>query len=216
MTAQSAGEGEIQYALIHGSASLNKCVITTVLWLQCGSCTQEIRCNEGSCTNSGISVYICVPRQRSCCRTVRRKKNREGLTCAVCLDIYPHICRPCGHSLWAVSPYHHQQPTHEHSLFTVLISHISFNKGEWLTSFSPSWFWIWWETGLWNSAEFKKVSGNIHLQSSTKWLRPSSPKCIAPTSRTLKVLHAQSGLCPSLGKASATFGVRKHFHVLFL
>lgn len=98
MTAQSAGEGEIQYALIHGSASLNKCVITTVLWLQCGSCTQEIRCNEGSCTNSGISVYICVPRQRSCCRTVRRKKNREGLTCAVCLDIYicPHICRPCG------------------------------------------------------------------------------------------------------------------------
>lgn len=65
---------KMHHALIHGCASLYKCVITTMLWFQRGSCTQEIRSTVGSCTNTGVSVYIWVPRQGSCCRTVRRKK----------------------------------------------------------------------------------------------------------------------------------------------
>lgn len=67
-------EVKMQHTLIHGSASLNKCAITTMLWVQTGSCTQEIWHAMGTCTNAGISVYPLVASQMICCQKMRREK----------------------------------------------------------------------------------------------------------------------------------------------
>lgn len=71
------------------------------------------------------------------------KEGRDGLTCAVCLDIYvcPYVCRPCGHSFCepCLRTIANDRPMNTPCpLCRSLISHTDFNKGKCLTETGPS------------------------------------------------------------------------------
>lgn len=52
-----------------------------------------------SCTNLCVSVHLGFQAEDLLQNSEEENEDKDGLTCAVCLDIYisPHICQPCGH-----------------------------------------------------------------------------------------------------------------------
>lgn len=132
MATLSTGEGE--NALIPGPASLNTGVITAMRRLQPGSCTQEIGTLSGKKPRY-LCLGLCSQAEELLPNSEEEKEDREGLTCAVCLDVYvcPHVCRPCGHSFCepCLRTIASKQPTNTPCpLCRTLISHADLNKGE--------------------------------------------------------------------------------------
>lgn len=83
-------------------------------------------------------VYVCVCVQAdsvSASLLDSEEEDREGLTCAVCLDVYfsPYSCQPCGHTFCepCLRTIAKNRPTNTTCpLCRTLISHTNFHKGE--------------------------------------------------------------------------------------
>lgn len=86
MAAQSAGGGESAAALVNGSASPNKCGIAAILPSQRGSGAQD--------KPGGFCFRLPSQAEELLQDSEEDREDRDGLTCAVCLDISicPHIC----------------------------------------------------------------------------------------------------------------------------
>lgn len=83
-----------------------------------------------------VCVCVCVQAESvSASLLDSEEEDREGLTCAVCLDVYfsPYSCQPCGHTFCepCLRTIAKNRPTNTTCpLCRTLISHTNFHKGE--------------------------------------------------------------------------------------
>lgn len=127
MAVQSAGEGERAAALINEAEPLLSINVQSLQF-----CHSNVE--AGHRTNPAASA-LGSQAEELLQDSEEDKEDRDGLTCAVCLDIFicPHVCRPCGHSFCepCLRTIANNRPMNTPCpLCRTLISHTTFNKGE--------------------------------------------------------------------------------------
>uniref|UniRef100_A0A673JL46 E3 ubiquitin-protein ligase RNF180-like n=1 Tax=Sinocyclocheilus rhinocerous TaxID=307959 RepID=A0A673JL46_9TELE len=131
-------------------------------------------------------------------------EEREGYTCAVCLDVYysPYKCHPCSHVFCepCLRTLAKNRPSNTPCpLCRTLISHVLFQEGE---SDKLHFFHI-----ILFGRTLCNHLMNCLFQSSIKLQRHASQKCIGQDTKPFRRPTIPNGPCPTVQNVSASFGV---------